>query len=249
MHTGKAVGLVSLWTACLKAEVPFVFYSRVMCVAVCPGKECLSLNQARSSSRNWGYGHVLGCLWHCFPWRPRLPPPRSRSPWDLAGVSSRLRPHTPARSLALSAVTSWGIADRNLSAPHAGGIVRHLGLCFVVAFSPCHWRVLAAAAWRGVPAAAAAVAAAMVSPVTVVSERASERANVWRGRSPPAWGLGCCQPSHWGPREGRSPAAAGGCCQGPWLPRPAMPFLRLPPVRLPARPREGGTQWARDWEA
>lgn len=132
-----------------------------------------------------------------------------------------------------------GIADRNPSAPHAGGIVRHPGLCYVVVFSPSYCRVLAAAAWRGV-SAAAAVAAAMVSPVTVVSERASERASVWRGRSPPAWGLGCCQPSHGGPRKGRGPSAAGDCCQGPRLLRPAMPFLLLaPPVHPPARGREG----------
>lgn len=131
-----------------------------------------------------------------------------------------------------------GIADRNPSAPHAGGIVRHPGLCYVVIFSPGYWRVRPLQPGEGV-SAAAAVAAAMVSPVTVVSERASERASVWRGRSPPAWGLGCCQPSHWGPRKGRGPSAAGGCCQGPGLLRPVMPFLLAPPVHPPARGRQG----------
>lgn len=79
-----------------------------------------------------------------------------------------------------------GIADRTPSARRAGGTVRHPGLCYLVVSPPGHGHVPAAAARSGVPAAAAA---AMVSPVTVVSERASERALVLLCRSPPAWGL------------------------------------------------------------
>lgn len=132
-----------------------------------------------------------------------------------------------------------GIADRNPSARRAGGIVRHPGLCYVFAYSPGRRRVLAAAARSGVSAAAAA-AAAMVSPVTVVSERASERASVRRGRSPPAWGLGCGRPGRRGPRKGRDPAAVdvpgreAGAVKGP------APRTRGAPPPGSPRPPAGG---------
>lgn len=150
----------------------------------------------------------------------------------------------------MSAVTSWGIAERTPGARRAGGIVGHPRLCYVVAFSPNRRRVLAAAAGRGVPVAVAATVAAMVSPVTVVSERTSDRASVRRGPSPPAWGLGCGRPNYWGPRKGRDPAVAGVPGREAVAVKPPVPQTRgalLP--RAPARSREGGAQWARDSEA
>lgn len=138
-------------------------------------------------------------------------------------------------------MTSWGIAERTPGARRAGGIVGHPRLCYVVAFSPNRRRVLAAAAGRGVPVAVAATVAAMVSPVTVVSERTSDRASVRRGPSPPAWGLGCGRPNYWGLRKGRDPAVAGvpgreAVAVKPLFLRLAAPFFRAPQL---ARGREG----------
>ena len=124
-----------------------------------------------------------------------------------------------------------GIADRTPSARRAGGTVRHQVLCYLVASSPGHRHVLAAAAQRGVPAAAAA---AMVSPLTVVSERAREPVFCSAGAPRP----GDCM------EAGRAPVGrgrAGGPRSGPvlWreavavrasaLPRPTVPFPRGPP--------------------
>lgn len=85
---------------------------------------------------------------------------------------SLLPPPTPAAdsSLLIGRVCSdvVGIADKNPQRPARGRCCPSLGLCYVVASSPGCGRVLAAAAWSRVPAAAAA-ASAMVSPVTVVS--------------------------------------------------------------------------------
>lgn len=60
LYTVKVVGLpMSLWTAFLQAEgnlsLPFIPGYEKMCVAVCSGKECLSLKQSRSSPREWHY--------------------------------------------------------------------------------------------------------------------------------------------------------------------------------------------------
>lgn len=157
----------------------------------------------------------------------RFSPPKRRSSWGLSGVSSSPRPSIPARSLAVSAVTLWGIAERTPSARCAGGIVGHPGLCYVVAFSPDSRRVLAAAAGSGVPVAVAV----MVSPVTVVSERTGDQASVRRGRSPSAWGLGCGRPNYWGPRKGRDPAVAGVPWREAVAVKPPAPQTRgaLPP--------------------
>lgn len=96
------------------------------------------------------------------------------------------------------------------------------------------------ASWRCNPerVPAAAAAAAMVSPVTVVSARAREPAT----RAPRAW-----------EKAAASRAAEGGggsCgplrgCHGPLLLTLVAPLLRAPPVC----PREGGKHCARDSEA
>ena len=184
---------------------------------------CLSVKLGPRPGPGGGHGHVLGC-------------PGTGS--QRGGVSSA--PPPDSRPLiGRGCYDVVGIADRNPSARRrAGGIVRHPGLCYVFAYSPGHGRVLAAAARSGVPAAAAA-AAAMVSPVTVVSARASEpvsgahRPGDWAAAGQAAGGRG----------RGRDLAAVGvpgrevGAVKAP---PPTAPRTRgAPPPRSPCPPAGG----------
>ena len=195
---------------------------------------CLSVKLGPRPGPGGGHGHVLGC-------------PGTGS--QRGGVSSAPPPDS-SPLIGRGCYDVVGIADRNPSARRrAGGIVRHPGLCYVFAYSPGCGRVLAAAARSGVPAAAAA-AAAMVSPVTVVSARASEpvsgahRPGDWAAAGQAAGGRG----------RGRDLAAVGvpgrevGAVKAPPppLPGPAAPLLHAAPARPPP---EGGKQWACDSEA
>lgn len=85
LYTVKVVGLpMSLWTAFLQAEgnlsLPFIPGYEKMCVAVCSGKEYLSLKQSRSSPREWHYDHFLGCFGIAFPRGPAFRPLGAEAP-------------------------------------------------------------------------------------------------------------------------------------------------------------------------
>ena len=138
---------------------------------------------------------------------------------------------TPACSLALSAVTSWG-SQTEPSAPGArevlsvtGALLRRRLLTWLRARpGSCSPELGASCCGRrlrhGVPGHC--------------GECVSERASVRRGQSPPAWGLGCGRPSSRGPRKGRDPAAAaspGGSrrCHGPPHPKSLRPSSARPP--------------------
>lgn len=237
LYTVKAVSLIvtmSVGTAYLKIEGNRLVYPGYgkMCSHVYTTGMCLSLSQARSSSRHWGRG-VTVTFWDALarvPGGALAPPPYSspligRGRYDVVGT-----------------------ADRNLSAGRAGGIVRRPRLCYVFAYLPGRWRALAAAARSGVPAAAAAAAAAMVSPVTVVSERASEPVSGAAGAHRPGDWAAAGQAAGGRGKAGisRCPREGGGRCHG--TPRPLRPAALLLHA-APARPLEGGKQWARDSEA
>lgn len=122
-----------------------------------------------------------------------------------------------------------GISDPTPQLPARGRYCRLPRLCCVVAALPGRGRAVAAAARSGVPASASA---AMVSPVTVVSERASE---------PVSGAAGAHRPGDW-TAEGQAaggrgragipwlPASPGGrrCCHGPPHPRPRRPSSARP---------------------
>lgn len=139
-----------------------------------------------------------------------------------------------------------GFADRTPSSRRAGGIVVHLQALL-------RRRLLT---WPRVrpgrcsPERVSA-AVAMVSPVTVVSERVSQ-CPVWPEPIVLMTGLSQAKLLWGGAGQGSRCAGISPArderCHSPLLPRPAVPHLRARP-QPPARLREGGKHWARDSEA
>lgn len=190
-----------------------------------------------------GFTSCSGALRHCFPWRPRLPSPGSTSPWGVAGVSRLALPNPRPSSHLIGSVCGdvAGLADRTPSAGRRGGVVRHPGLCYLVASSPGHRHILTTVAQSRVPAAA--TTAAMVSPVTVVSEQQASEPVFCAAEAPrPGGCTAAAKPL--GPRRGGDPAeaaspAGGGHCQGLPAPRPTAPFLRAPGPSVAGRDTVG----------